>query len=106
MTQAGALAALDHIDELLGRVDVLKVQRDRISDDLRSLGYRVAPSDANFVLFGGFDDQAAVWQQLVDRGVLIRDLRLPGYLRVTAGTPHETEEFLKAIRAITEENVA
>ena len=106
LTQAGALAALDHIDELLGRVDVLKVQRDRISDDLRSLGYRVAPSDANFVLFGGFDDQAAVWRQLVDRGVLIRDLRLPGYLRVTAGTPHETEEFLKAIRAITEENVA
>ncbi len=106
LTQATALAALDHTDELLGYVKVLKEQRDRIGDELRALGYPVAASDANFVLFGGLDDQAAVWQQLIDRGVLIRDVRLTGYLRVTAGTPHETEEFLNAIRAITEENVA
>jgi histidinol-phosphate aminotransferase len=106
LTQATALAALDHTDELLSYVESLKQQRDRIGDELRALGYRVAASDANFVLFGGLDDQAAVWQQLIDRGVLIRDVRLTGYLRVTAGTPHETDEFLKAIRAITEGNVA
>jgi histidinol-phosphate aminotransferase len=35
-------------------------------------GLVVAPSDANFVLFGRFDDREALWQQLLDRGVLVR----------------------------------
>ena len=67
------------------------------------MGLRVADSDANFVLFGGFADQAAVWQRLLDAGVLVRDVGLPGWLRVTAGTPSETSTFLSALSAIASE---
>src|SRR3712207_7286483 len=46
------------------------------------LGLSPAPSDANFLLVGEFSDERAVWQQLLDRGVLVRDVGLPGRLRV------------------------
>ena len=55
------------------------------------------PSDANFVLFGGLDDEQATWTALLDHGVLIRDVGLPGHLRVTAGTERETTAFLTAL---------
>jgi histidinol-phosphate aminotransferase len=57
----------------------------------------VVDSDANFVLCGGFDDAEAVWQGLLDRGVLVRDVGIPGWLRVTAGLPNEVDAFLAAL---------
>ena len=63
-------------------------------------GLPVADSDANFVLFGGLADAQAVWQALLARGVLVRDVGLPGWLRVTAGTPEETDAFLTAVKEI------
>lgn len=103
-TQAVALAALAHTDELLGTVEALKEQRDRIVRELTALGLRPVPSDANFVLFGGLADAPAVWRDLVDHGVLIRDVGIPGHLRVSAGTPAETTAFLAAIRTVLQEN--
>jgi histidinol-phosphate aminotransferase len=99
-TQAVARTALAYADELLGTVEAVKGQRDRIVDELPALGVRVVPSDANFVLFGLFRDQRAVWQGLLDAGVLVRDLSLPGWLRVTAGLPNETDAFLGALRSV------
>jgi histidinol-phosphate aminotransferase len=102
-TQAVARTALAHADELLGTVEAVKEQRDRIVDELPALGLRVVASDANFVLFGGLRDQRAAWQGLLDHGVLVRDLSLPGWLRVTAGLPGETDAFLAAMRAVLTE---
>ena len=97
LTQAAARAALDHAPALLAQVEAVKQQRDRIVSGLRDLGLKVADSDANFVLFGQFRDQERVWQALLDRGVLVRDVGLSGWLRVTAGTPEETDAFLTAM---------
>ncbi len=97
LTQAAARAALDHAPALLAQVEAVKQQRDRIVNGLRELGLKVADSDANFVLFGQFRNQGTVWQALLDRGVLVRDVGLPGWLRVTAGTPEETDAFLAAM---------
>jgi histidinol-phosphate aminotransferase len=97
LTQAAARAALAHRGVLLGTVEAIKAQRDRIVVELRRRGYAVADSDANFVLFGGLGDQAAAWRALLDRGVLVRDVGLPGWLRVTAGTPAEMSAFLAAL---------
>jgi len=101
LTQAAARAALAHREALLATVEAIKVQRDRIVETLRGYGLMVADSDANFVLFGRFPDQKAVWQALLDRDVLVRDVGLPGWLRVTAGTPDETSSFLDAMREST-----
>jgi histidinol-phosphate aminotransferase len=99
LTQAAARAALGQKDALLATVEAIKDQRDRIVTTLRERGYRVADSDANFVLFATrTDDQKAVWRELLDRGVLIRDVGLAGWLRVTAGTPEETDAFLEGLR--------
>lgn len=103
ITQAAARGALAHADELLSAVDELKVQRDRIVDGVRALGLQVADSDANFVLFGGLRDQEVTWQALLDRGVLVRDVGLPGWLRVTAGTVDETTAFLAALAEVVEQ---
>jgi histidinol-phosphate aminotransferase len=99
-TQAIARAALQHADSLLATVDNLKAQRDRIVADLAEMGLDPVPSDANFVLFGGLRNEKVTWQALLDLGILLRDVGLAHYLRVTAGTPHETEAFLGAMRRL------
>jgi histidinol-phosphate aminotransferase len=100
LTQTAARVALDHVDLLLDTVEVIKSERDRIVGELRAMGLPVADSDANFVLFGGLVDAAVTWQALLDRGVLVRDVGLAGWLRVTAGTPAENDAFLDAMRDI------
>jgi histidinol-phosphate aminotransferase len=97
LAQAAALAALAHTDELLGTVEDVKAQRDRLVREITALDLEVVESDANFVLFGEFTDQHTTWQALLDRGVLVRDVGLPGWLRVSAGTEAETGAFLKAL---------
>jgi histidinol-phosphate aminotransferase len=101
VTQATALAALEHTDTLLGYVEQLKAERDRLVAELRALGYEVTDSDANFVQFGRFADAHAVWRKILDRGVLVRDNGVPGWLRVSAGTPKENDAFLDAVRELT-----
>lgn len=101
VTQATAEAALRHTDELLAQVDALRTERDRTALRLREAGFTVAESDANFVLFGTFDDRHAVWQALVDRGVLIRETGPLGWLRVSIGTPAEMDAFHTALQEVT-----
>jgi histidinol-phosphate aminotransferase len=99
-TQAVARAALEHADGLLATVELLKTQRDRIVSELAGMGLDPVPSDANFVLFGGLADEQVTWRALLDQGILIRDVGLAHYLRVTAGTPLETEAFLGAMHRL------
>ncbi|MWA10521.1 histidinol-phosphate transaminase [Streptomyces sp. BA2] len=109
VTQATALAALEHTDTLLKYVEQLKQERDRLVSELRAIGYEVTDSDANFVQFGRFEGEGAahaVWQRILDRGVLVRDNGVPGWLRVSAGTPEENDAFLDAVRELKKEQLA
>lgn len=103
ITQATALAALEHTDTLLKYVEQLKAERDRLVTEMRALGLEVTESDANFVQFGRFADPHGVWQKILDRGVLVRDNGVPGFLRVSAGTPEENDAFLDAVREVKKE---
>ena len=96
VTQAAARAALRHADDTLGSVATLIAERERVAAALSRMGFRVIPSDANFVLFGEFADAPAAWQRYLDDGVLIRDVGIPGYLRATTGLAEENDAFLKA----------
>jgi histidinol-phosphate aminotransferase len=80
------------------------VARDDIAAWLGDRGLEVADSDANFVLFGRFADRHAVWQALLDRGVLIREVGPPGWLRVSAGTPEEMAAFKRALEQVLEDS--
>ena len=103
VTQATALAALRHAPELLGRVDDLRAERDETVRWLREQGLEVADSDANFALFGRFEDRHAVWQGLLDRGVLIRETGPDGWLRVSIGTADEMAAFRQALTQVRKE---
>jgi histidinol-phosphate aminotransferase len=94
LTQAAARAALRHADETLSSVAILAAERDRVAAALSGMGFRVIPSDANFILFGEFADAAATWQRYLDAGVLIRDVGIPGFLRTTVGLAAENDALL------------
>jgi histidinol-phosphate aminotransferase len=96
VTQAAARAALRHADDTLGSVAKLIAERERVTEALIGMGFRVIPSDANFVLFGEFADAHATWQRYLDVGILIRDVGIPGYLRATTGLAEENDALLKA----------
>jgi histidinol-phosphate aminotransferase len=96
LTQVAARAALRHGSSTLESVAGLIAERERVSMALGDLGAEVVPSDANFILFGRFTDAPVAWQRYLDHGVLIRDVGIPGYLRVTVGTPMENDAFLAA----------
>ena len=103
LTQTAGIVALRHREEASALLGAIRVQRDRISRELRTLPrVTVYPSDANFVLFVPPVDAVLVWQGLLDRGVLVRDLSavVPNALRVTAGTEHEVDRFLTAIKEV------
>jgi histidinol-phosphate aminotransferase len=101
LTQAAARAALRHADDTLASVAALVAERQRTEQALRDNGFVVIDSDANFLLFGRFDDAPAVWQEFLDRGVLLRDVGIAGYLRASIGTPSDNDTFLAACTALT-----
>ncbi|MBE2997319.1 histidinol-phosphate transaminase [Nocardiopsis sp. HNM0947] len=101
VTQAVAVTALAHADELLGAVADLRAERDALVDWLREEGFGVADSDANFVMFGRFEDRHQVWQALLEQQVLIRETGPDGWLRVTVGTAQETAAFRAALLRAT-----
>jgi histidinol-phosphate aminotransferase len=100
LTQAAARAALARSAELLDAVHQLRAERDATVAWLRTAGLRAADSDANFVLFGEFADRHAVWQGLLDRGVLIRETGPARWLRVSIGTAAEMAAFRSALTAV------
>jgi histidinol-phosphate aminotransferase len=100
LTQAVATAALRHSAALLASVNAIRSERDALVSWLRAEGLAVADSDANFVLFGRFADRRAVWQDLLDRGVLIREVGPPEWLRVSIGNPEEMAGFRDALTEV------
>jgi histidinol-phosphate aminotransferase len=100
LTQAAAEAALAHSGTMLSMVDDIRFQRDRMVVELAAMGLDPYRSDANFVLFGGVADPEAVFDALLERGVLVRNVGIPNTLRVTAGTEAETSQFLSSLRAV------
>ena len=100
-TQLIGCAALERVGDALRVVESIKNERDRIGVELDVMGVRSWPSRANYVLFQ-VEGAERLWQALYDRGVLIRKYGgapgLENCLRVSAGRPEETDEFLNAMR--------
>jgi histidinol-phosphate aminotransferase len=107
--QAATIAALGFVSEMEQRVDLIKSERARIFAAISDMDCDVWPSGSNFILFRPRSTVAsAVWQRMVDSGVLVRDFsttpRLTGCLRVTVGTPDENSAFLGALSAALSAN--
>jgi histidinol-phosphate aminotransferase len=106
LTQAAARAALSHAPATLSSVAKLAEERDRVAIALADLGFQVVPSDANFILFGLFDDAPAAWNAYLAADVLIRDVGIAQHLRVSIGTPEENDAFLAASESVRGNHMA
>jgi histidinol-phosphate aminotransferase len=100
--QAACRLALSYDGALADRVEALVSERSRLQAALSQMPVESWPSDANFILFRPLGrDAGEVWEALVDRSVLVRDVStfggLEGCLRVTVGTPAEDGAFLAAL---------
>lgn len=101
LTQAAAQVAIDHRSELLGDVSKLVAAREAVVAELHGMGLTTIPSSANFILFTGFKQDAPhLWAAMLEKGVLIRDVGLSGYLRVTIGNDAENKLFISALKEL------
>jgi len=105
MKQVAGRLALRYKAEMEARVATIVEERGRVTAGLGELPVEMWPSAANFVLFRPTGkDGETVWQELLDRSVLVRNCvgwpRLDGCLRVTIGTPEENDAFLAALREV------
>ena len=101
LTQAAAQVAVDHRAELLGGVHTLIQARGAVVDALHQMGLQTITSSANFILFTGFkQDAPQLWSALLEKGVLIRDVGLSGYLRVTIGNDADNQLFISALKEL------
>ena len=101
LTQAAAQVAIDHRSELLAGVSTLIAARESVVAELHAMGLTTIPSSANFVLFTGFKQEAPqLWSAMLEKGVLIRDVGLSGYLRVTIGNEAENQLFISALKEL------
>ncbi len=100
LTQAASRAALRHASEMLANVEQIKIQRDRMIGALQRLGLRAYHSDANFVLVEGFENPNQVFEALLAKGVIVRNVGIPNTLRITAGTEAETTKLLGELALI------
>jgi histidinol-phosphate aminotransferase len=99
--QLAVAAALPEIQpHLAARVQAVVSERERLAQEIASLGPRVWPSRANFLLFAP-TDAGRTYDGLLRHGVRIRNVStMPGlgaHLRVTVGTAEENDLFLEAL---------
>ena len=96
-TQVLAQVVLANAPTMLAKVQALREECQAVQEWLRLQGLDVIPSEANFCLFGPFADRHEVWEELLNRGVLVREVGPEGYLRVSAGTPDDMAAFRDAL---------
>jgi len=100
LAQAAGMAALTDDAFVQQSVDANKIGRSYLYREFEQLGLSYAPSHTNFVLVHIGLQAAAIQQQLVERGVIVRPCGgydLPEYLRVSIGTPEENERFIQTL---------
>ena len=104
LSQAVAVAALDHLDAYRPFIEAIRAERSRVTVALNGRGFRVQPSQANFVLAAVPEGGRGGWEWyegLLAQGVLPRyfgdDPRLVDKLRITIGLPEEMDALLAAV---------
>jgi histidinol-phosphate aminotransferase len=104
-SQIAAATVLDFLPLFQQRIDQIIKDREIIFQALLSITgvSEVIPSRANYIMFKTVKPADKVFQALLERKILIRNLnspQLPGYLRVSVGTPEENKLFLQELEQV------
>lgn len=100
VAQVAAEAALAHGDRMEAAVRASLNERARMKIALKEMGLQVLPSKGNFLFVDCGRNAMTVADRLLDRGVVVKPWKQPGFetfLRVSAGLPRETTQFLNAL---------
>ena len=103
VSQAAALAALKDDNHLASVLNKVVAERDRLAEQLRTLGLEPYPTSANFVSVKLEMPGLVVAEKLREKGVLVRDWRDPDYpneIRISVGTGEDTDACISALREI------
>jgi histidinol-phosphate aminotransferase len=106
-----ACATLRHPQSFEARIRETVALREGLAAALRAIpGVVVHPSDTNFLLVRVPEEATAVFQGLLARGVLVKNVAAPGplerCLRITVGTEVENLRCARALRAALDEAAA
>lgn len=99
-SQVLAEVALENFELLQAQVKRITLDRTYLEVELAKLGLTVMPSDANFFLLGAFKDHKKAWQALVDESILVRDVGIEEFLRVTVGTTDESHLLVSSLKGL------
>ena len=100
--QIAAIAALDDKAWMGASVGRLRAERARVRGRLEDLGFRVAPSQTNFLFFDCRGDSADLAAALLEEGIIVKAWREPGFtafVRATIGTPADNDRLLAGLAA-------
>lgn len=100
VAQAAVMAALTDDAHVRRSREVNDLGREALYAGARELGLEYIPSAANFVMIRCPADDQLLYQALLEQGVVVRPGRafaMPGWLRVTIGTPEQNRRFLEAL---------
>lgn len=106
-SQAAAVTVLEHRESFSRQIKAVLEQREVLQRGLQAIpGVTPYPSCANYILFHTNYASKIIYQGLLNQGILIRRLggpELPGYLRVSVGTPDQNKRFLNALSEVMEQ---
>ena len=103
-SQAGAIAAIEDVAHLNTISQAVIQSREKLVQDLESLGFKTIPSSANFIFTTHpHRDAGQLAQALREKHIIVRHFKLPRidqYLRITIGTDNECESLVTVLREI------
>lgn len=104
LSLVSAIAALQDLPWMERNVRRIRATRKRLTRALEKIGFEVYPSEANFVMARRKGQNLRpVYDELKKRKILVRYFDLDGLkdsLRITVGTPAETQALLRELKTI------
>mgnify|MGYP006276186877 CR=1 FL=1 len=103
LAQQAALASLDDEEHLKQSVKYNEQGKEYLYEQFEELGLDYVPTETNFILVDVERDNNEVFQEMLERGVIIRSMDSYGYdtkIRVTIGLPEENKRFIKELKRV------
>ncbi len=107
VSERAAIAALKDTTYVDMAVDLVRRERERLSQGLESLGFKTYPSQSNFILFKSPHPSGELVKRLAEKGVLVRNFgglrMLENCLRTTIGTRELNDLLLTKLGEVMKE---
>ena len=97
-----ATEAIKDQEYFKSNIEKIKMERTRLTNELRNLGLKVPNSFSNFV-FAEYKNAATIFEELKKRNIFVRYFPYPGLenkLRISVGTPEQDDKLIRALKEI------